>query len=100
MAIYDTLKKTGLPCAYSHFRTKQEPPFIVYLGNGQDVLRADDTHYWSQNTYQVEYYFTQKDEANEAAIEKVLLDDGYQFTKSTDTFIDSENVFVIYYFTN
>ena len=100
MAIYDTLKKTGLPCAYSHFRTKQEPPFIVYLGNGQDVLRADDTHYWSQNTYQVEYYFTQKDEANEAAIEKVLLDDGYQFTKSADTFIDSENVFVIYYFTN
>ena len=100
MAIYETLQKTGLPCAYSHFRTKLDPPFIVYLGNGQDVLRADDTHYWSQNTYQVEYYFTQKDETAEAAIESVLLADGYQFTKSEDTFIDTENVFVIYYMTN
>ena len=100
MAIYDTLKKSGLPCAYSHFRTKQEPPFVVYLGNGQDVLRADDTHYWSQSRYQIEYYFTQKDETKEAALEKVLLDDGYQFEKSSDTFLDDENVFVIYYFTN
>ena len=100
MSIYNTLQKTGLPCAYSHFRTKQDPPFIVYLGAGQDVLRADDTHYWRQNTYQVEYYFTQKDETAEAAIESILLADGYQFTKSEDTFIDTENVFVIYYMTN
>lgn len=100
MSIYSTLQSTGLPCAYSHFKTRQDPPFLVYTGSGQDVLRADDTHYWSRNTYQVEYYFTTKDESAEAAIEGKLLENGYQFTKSEDTFIESENVFVIYYMTN
>ena len=98
MAIFDTLKKTGLPCAYSHFKTRQVPPCIVYLGDGQDVLRADDTHYWHENRYQVEYYFTEKNEAKEAAVEQTLLDDGFLFSKSEDTFIESENVFVIYYY--
>lgn len=97
MSIYATLKKTGLPCVYSHFRTAQEPPFLAYLGSGQNVLEADDTHYWSENTYQVEYYFKEKDEAKEAAVEKVLLDDGFLFDKSEDVYIETEDVFVIYY---
>lgn len=100
MAIFDTLKKTGLPCAYSHFKDQQTPPFIVYIGSGQAIMRADDTHYWSENTYQVEYYFVEKDEAAEAAVEAIILGDGYQFTKSEDVYIENEDVFVIYYYLN
>ena len=97
MSIYQTLQSTGLPCAYSHFRTNQDPPYIVYIGNGQDVMEADNTHYWRNNRYQVEYYFTAKNESNEAAIEDALLANGFNYTKSEDVFIDSEGVFVIYY---
>jgi len=97
MTIYQTLQSTGLPCAYSHFKTKQSPPYIVYIGNGQDYFEADNTHYWRENNYQVEYYFTAKNESNEAAIEDALLANGYNYTKSEDVFIDSEGVFVIYY---
>ena len=68
MSIYTTLQSTGLPCAYSHFKTAQEPPYIVYIGNGQETMQADNTHYWRENQYQVEYYYTEKNEANEAAI--------------------------------
>jgi hypothetical protein len=70
----------------------------VYIGNGQDVFEADNTHYWKQNTYQVEYYFTTKNEQNEEAIEKALLDNGFLYEKSEDVYIEDEGVFVVYYY--
>ena len=98
MSIYQTLQTTGLPCAYSHFRTKQSPPYIVYIGSGQEVFEADNTHYYKENTYQVEYYFTTKDESNEASIEDALLEAGYLYEKSEDVYIEDQGVFVIYYY--
>ena len=98
MSIYQTLQTTGLPCAYSHFRTNQSPPYIVYIGNGQDVFEADNTHYYRENNYQVEYYFTTKDESNEASIEDALLGAGYLYDKSEDVYIEDQGVFVIYYY--
>lgn len=98
MSIYQVLQSTGLPCAYSHFKKKQSPPYIVYIGNGQNTFQADDTHYWKQNTYQVEYYFTTKNEQNEEAIESALLDNGFLYEKSEDIYIEEEEVFVIYYY--
>jgi len=98
MTIFQVLQSTGLPCAYSHFKKKQSPPYIVYIGNGQDTFQADDTHYWKRNTYQVEYYFTTKNEQNEEAIETALLDNGFLYEKSEDIYIEEEEVFVIYYY--
>ena len=98
MSIYATLQGTGLPCAYSHFKTNQTPPYIVYIGNGQDNLDADNTHYWRNNRYQVEYYFTAKNESNEASIENALLTAGYLYEKSEDVYIEDQDVFVIYYY--
>ena len=98
MSIYQTLQSTGLPCVYSHFKTNQTPPYIVYIGNGQDNLDADNTHYWRNNRYQVEYYFTAKNESNEASIENALLTAGYLYDKSEDVYIEDQDVFVIYYY--
>lgn len=98
--IFETLQKINIPCVYSHFKDKdapKEPPYIVYIGNGQDTFEADDTFYHTRNRYQVEYYFTKKDETIEAAIESQLLADGFLYEKSEDVFIEEENVFVIYY---
>lgn len=96
--IFTTLSKTNLPCAYSHFKDKIEPPYIVYLGRGQETLGADNTWHWRNNQYQVEYYFKEKNEANETAIEDILLADGYNYEKSDDVYIESEGLFVIYYY--
>ena len=98
MTIYQVLQSTGLPCAYSHFKTKQSPPYIVYIGNGQDNLNADNTQQWRNNRYQVEYYFKTKNESNEKAIETALLDNGFLYDKSEDVYIENEGVFVIYYY--
>lgn len=101
MTIFQLLQTTNLPCVYSHFRTKDSPkapPFIAYIGSGQDNFKADNTFYDSRNTYQLEYYFTDKDEAKEAEIEKLLLDNGYLYEKSEDTYIEEMGCFVIYYY--
>ena len=96
--IQETLISTGLPCAYSHFRQPIQPPFIVYLGNGQTTFGADNTWVYTNNQYQIEYYFTEKNEANEQAIEEALLRDGFNYDKSEDSYIESEGLFVIYYY--
>ena len=98
MSIFQVLQSTGLPCAYSHFKNKQIPPYIVYIGSGQNTFGADNTHYWKQNSYQVEYCYTTKNEQNEAAIENALLDNGFLYEKSEDIYIEDEGVFVIYYY--
>lgn len=102
MTLFETLQTIGLPCAYSHFRKEdgdapQQPPYLVYMGAGQDVFDADNTHYYTENRYRVEYYFTEKNEEEEAEIEATLLANGFLYTKSEDAFIESEGVFVIYY---
>lgn len=98
MSIFEILQSTGLPCAYSHFRTAQKPPFLVYTGNGQSNFSADNTFYHSVNEYQIEYYYETKNEQNETAIESALLSNGYQYEKSEDTFIADQNLYVIYYY--
>lgn len=98
--IVTTLHGLDIPVAYSHFKTAVNPPFLVYLGNGQNTLDADSTHYWRQNTYQLEFYFEKKDEAQETSIEDALLADGWLYDKSEDVFIESEGLFVIYYSVN
>lgn len=104
MTLYQILtdknKGVGIPCAYSHFTKKnapKDPPYLLYIGEGQETFKADNTFYHTRNTYQLEYYFTEKDETEEAAIEKVLLDNGFLYEKSEDVFIEDEGVFVIYY---
>lgn len=100
--LFEILETSGLPCAYSHFMGDAEevpfsPPYIVYIGAGQNDMAADNTYIWAKNRYQIEYYFTKKDESKEAEIENLLLSNGYNYTKSEDVFIENENVFVIYY---
>lgn len=87
----------NIPFAYARFKKPVNPPYAVYMGAGQDTFGADNTWYHRQNRYQLEYYFELKNEENEAAIESALLNNGYNYTKSEDVFIDDEGVFVIYY---
>ena len=97
MSIQNTLKRTGLPVAYGRFKKKKDLPFIVYIGDGQYDMPADNTYFFSYNQYQIEYYFKEKNEENEKAIEQALLEDGFLYVKSSDIYIESEDVWVIYY---
>ena len=104
MTLYEILTDeqtgVGIPVAYSHFMDNdipKAPPYLVYIGDGQNTFAADNSYYWKNNRYQLEYYFTKKNEAEEAAIEECLLDNGFRYQKSEDVYIENEGVFVIYY---
>lgn len=96
-SFYQRLVSTGLPVAYGYFDEYPDPPFLVYLGSGQDQFIADNGIYKKANTYQVEFYFTSKDESAEATLETALEGFGYFYEKSADVYVESEDIFVIYY---
>ena len=100
MTIFELLQTLGIPVAYSHFKEENapvRPPYLVYLGAGQDDTAADNDYVYKRNRYQIEYYFADKNEEQEAAIEELLADNGYLYEKSEDVYIEDEGVFVIYY---
>ncbi|MFM1525268.1 MULTISPECIES: hypothetical protein [Helcococcus] len=98
MTLYEILNKDlDIPLTYKRIKDPINPPFIAYIGIGQARMFADDTVYVKENRYRLEYYFTKKDEELEDKLENTLLANGYIYSKSEDIFIESENVFIIYY---
>lgn len=93
----DSQSGLNIPVAYGRFKELTPLPHIVYMGDGQDQFSADNTYLYKQNGYRIEYYFTDKNEAIEEAIETLLLDNGLQYSKSEDIYIPSEDAFEIYY---
>lgn len=76
---------------------KVSPPFLIYRGNGSNNFKSDDEVYYTNYGYTIEYYFKEKDEEKEEAIEKVLNQNKIIWEKSEDIYIDSEKLFLIYY---
>ena len=99
--VLSAIEEIGLPWAYMVIKDDSiEPPFVVYYGAGQNNLSADDTHFWSENTYNIEYYFTKKSNTNEEGIEAAILAAGFQYEKGEDSYLSDEDIFVIYYYLN
>lgn len=97
MAIFQVLQSIGLPVAYGFHSQPVAPPYLTYMGAGQDRFEADNTYYTTENRYEIEYCFKRKDPATEDLIESTLLANGYKYDKSEDTYADDEGVFIIYY---
>jgi hypothetical protein len=96
------LDAAGIPLFYGVFPVSGkndpvEPPFVCYMASGQAQFAADNETYWKRNEYDAQYYYRLKNEAVEDAIEAAIEAAGYHYEKSNDTFIESENLFVIYY---
>lgn len=91
------LEQTGLPVAYGTFEKVKKPPFIVFIGSGQDTFTADNVYYYRQNRYQVEYYYRIKNEEMENSIEELFMNNGILYEKSEDTYIQEDDMWVIYY---
>ncbi|MDX8359825.1 hypothetical protein [Cytobacillus sp. IB215316] len=86
------LDATGLPIAYSHFKETQLPPYICYLASYSSNFMADNKVYKNIDNIQIELYTTKKDLVAEAIIEAALNDNQVPW-ESTETFIESEQLF-------
>lgn len=83
--IHETLDATDIYTAYFDVSSEREAPYIVWRGSGQRNFEADDTFYFKMgNTYEVDYYFLEKNEDTEAMIEEKLIEAGFLYEKSAD----------------
>jgi hypothetical protein len=91
------LDSTGFPVAYHSFIESEnsplpQPPFIVYLCTYSTNLSADNITYFPIQNVQIELYTDKKDLLAESIVEMVLNANEIPFA-TTESFIESENMF-------
>ena len=98
--ISQMISAVGIPYAYHHFEegSGQQPPFITFYYQGDNDLVADNINYAAIRPLTIELYTDNKDFALEAAVESVLTANDLAFSK-TETFIDSEQMYMVTYYT-
>lgn len=87
------LNTLGYPVTYSHFKTAQTPPFIIYLDGNSDNFSADNTTYHEVENVDIELYTTKKDLIAEKKIKDLLKENDMPFETSPMNWIESEKVF-------
>ena len=95
--LFSVLDGQGIASCYGRNKKPMTLPFAVVLGAGQQQTFCDNTVFSKKNNYTVEYYFAEKSAEKEDALESAFLQNGFIYGKSDDTYIETENVFVIYY---
>ena len=86
------LDALGYPVAYSHFKTKQDTPFIVYLVTDSDTFSADNKVIHELTNVDIELYVTNKSLVIETAIKNLLIENELPWTYD-EQFIQSDGVF-------
>lgn len=79
----DLLAKVGVPFAFHHWEQPPLPPYGVYFDSGTNNFPADNIAYHVCRDFVLELYLSQRDEAVEGALERVLTDAGFYWEKET-----------------
>ncbi len=98
--ISQMISAVGIPYAYHHFEegSGQQPPFITFYYQGDNDFIADNINYQAIRPLTIELYTDNKNFALEAAVESVLTANDLAFSR-TETFIDSEQMYMVTYYT-
>lgn len=89
------IASVGVPYVYYQFPdgTGQEPPFICFYYPESADFYADNTAYMPAAKLIVELYADKKDFTLEAALERVLTENGLAW-KREEAYLDSERMFL------
>lgn len=99
MTLFEKLKNTGLRVEYGFIdEDNPETPFLIYYFSEPSHFKADDKIYNKENHYTIEHYFKTKNLEIEEKIENALDELEIIYEKSGDIYIDSEEVFINYYY--
>lgn len=94
--LYEAVKETQLPCAYSFFREIPEPPYLIFEFTYSNNFDADDKVYLKRDRYAVSLFTAKKDPATETLVESKL--EKYEFLwDKTESYIESEELYQITY---
>ncbi len=97
--LYIVLAGIGIPVRYSHFNNPVSPPYLVYINEGKETFKADDSIYLKEKSIRIELYTKIKDESLEETIENTLENSGLIW-EFDETYDDNQKLFIIYYYFN
>ena len=95
MEFKSELEKLGIPVQYRAFQVGQAPelPYLIFYENDSDNIFADNSNWFDVLNVVCELYTDEKDIELETKLQKLLYDLEIQYN-STETYIDSENMYL------
>lgn len=98
--IYNLLKTTNLPVAYSHFEVGKAPPlpYVVFRLPNSNNFAADGIVYRAVTALDIELYTEKKDLATEKKLEDVI-NNKIGFYNKMEMLVISEKMYQIIYST-
>ena len=95
MEFKSELEKLGIPVQYRAFQVGQAPelPYLIFYENDSDNIFADNSNWFDVLNVVCELYADEKDIELETKLQKLLYDLEIEYN-STETFIDSENMYL------
>ena len=89
------LEKLDIPIQYRAFQVGHAPelPYLIFYENDSDNIFADNHNYYDVLNIVCELYTDEKDIELETKLQKLLYDLEIEYN-STETFIDSENMYL------
>lgn len=98
--IKDILSETDFPVRYLEFKSTVQPPFIVFIEEKPETVKADNITYTSQTNIRIELYTIQKDKEAERCLENILTENEIEWEADDIGKIGSENLYEkVYYIT-
>lgn len=94
--LYLILKELNLPLSYHHFKTPQQPPYLIYLLEDTHNFGADDKVYHQIENLVVELYTPKKDIILEKNLEALLSAKELYYEK-IEIYIESEKLYQVRY---
>lgn len=95
MEFKSELEKLGIPVQYRAFQVGQAPelPYLIFYENDSDNIFADNSNWFDVLNVVCELYTDEKDIELETKLHKLFYDLEIQYN-STETYIDSENMYL------
>lgn len=98
--VADMIESIGLDFAYYEFSEAagQAPPFIVFYYPENNDVHADNENYVTVHQLIIELYTDEKDFEKEAAVENVLKQNEFVYTRA-EQFIETERMYEVIFST-
>lgn len=94
--VCEMLKQMKLPLSYNHFKSEQQPPYLVYMVIDTESFSADNKVYHKEDRFAIELYTAKKDTHSETRLE-ILLEDQEIYYEKYEVYLESEKMYQIRY---
>ena len=91
------LLTTDMPVAYRSYNSPPPLPYLVYFLDDTNNFGADDKVYQQEGNYIIELYTEKHDPTVQEQVEK-LFDDNDIYWEKTETWIESEKMYLTGYY--